>query len=166
MICSSCNVSWLIWVPLGHGCDSKDRFKIQRIQLRDTCFRFLEESITFQFFCIMCVMLLVLCTAGIQGWNFLKHQKKSKKNKTKIKTKKTNKIKKIPKINKIKKHKKSKRGLQGVHAETPQKNDVIKSNVTRNRAEIEAKAKSETLEPKSRTPPFKRLTRRRLLLLR
>ena len=31
------------------------------IMLRDTCFRFLEESITFQFISIICVMLLVLC---------------------------------------------------------------------------------------------------------
>ena len=31
------------------------------IMLRDTCFRFVEETKTFQFICIICVMLLVLC---------------------------------------------------------------------------------------------------------
>ena len=31
------------------------------IVLRDTCFRLLEETIMFQFICIVCVMLLVLC---------------------------------------------------------------------------------------------------------
>ena len=30
------------------------------IMLRETCFRFLEETITFQFISIICVMLLVL----------------------------------------------------------------------------------------------------------
>ena len=45
--------------------------RVQRIQLPDTCFRFLEETITFQFFCIICVMLLVLCTVGIQRWNLI-----------------------------------------------------------------------------------------------
>ena len=37
-----------------------------------SCLRFLEESITFQFFCIICVMLLVLCTVGAQRWAFFK----------------------------------------------------------------------------------------------
>ena len=31
------------------------------IMLRDTCFRFLEETVTFRFICIICVMLLVSC---------------------------------------------------------------------------------------------------------
>ena len=31
------------------------------IMLRDTCFRLLEETITFHFIRIICVMLLVLC---------------------------------------------------------------------------------------------------------
>ena len=65
-------LSWLFWVPVGHETDSKDRFRAWRIQLRDTCFRFLEESITFQLFCIICVMLLVLCTVGAQRWTFFK----------------------------------------------------------------------------------------------
>ena len=37
-------------VLVGHATDSKDRFRVQHIQLRDMSFRFLEESITFQFF--------------------------------------------------------------------------------------------------------------------
>ena len=47
----------LLWVPIRHrsGC------RVQRIQLHDTCLRFLEETITLQFFCTICVMLLVLC---------------------------------------------------------------------------------------------------------
>ena len=40
-----------------HRRDSKDRFSVQRIQLRDTCLRFLEEIITLQSFCIIRVML-------------------------------------------------------------------------------------------------------------
>ena len=56
-------------VLVGHGSDSEDQFRVDRIQLRDVCFRFLEESITFQFFCIICVMLLGLCTV-LERWNF------------------------------------------------------------------------------------------------
>ena len=41
------------------------------IMLFDTCFRFLEETITFQFICIICVMPLVLCTEGIKRSIFL-----------------------------------------------------------------------------------------------
>ena len=44
-----------------HRSDSRDRFRVQRIQHRDTCFRFLEEITMVQLFCIICVMLLVLC---------------------------------------------------------------------------------------------------------
>ena len=73
---SNCNDTLIVQLFLtllgtvGHASDSKDRFRVQRIQLRDMCFRFHEESITFQFFCIICVKLLVLCTVGIQRWNF------------------------------------------------------------------------------------------------
>ena len=35
---------------VGHGSDSKDWFRVQLIQLRDICFLFLEEIITFYFF--------------------------------------------------------------------------------------------------------------------
>ena len=56
---------------LGHRSDSKDCFRVQRIQLRDTCFRFLEETMTFQFICIVCVMLLVLCAVGMKRLNFI-----------------------------------------------------------------------------------------------
>ena len=59
---------------LGHRSDSKDRFWVQRIQLRDICFRFLEETTTFQIICIICVMLLVLCTAGIKRSNFFNEE--------------------------------------------------------------------------------------------
>ena len=72
----------------GHESDSKDRFRFKRIQLRDMCFRFLEESITFKFFCTTCVMLLVLCTAGIQKWNFFKKRKEKKKKRKEKKEKK------------------------------------------------------------------------------
>ena len=50
------------------------------IMLFDTCIRFLDETITFQFICIICAMPLVLCTEGIkrsiffssfQLWEFL-----------------------------------------------------------------------------------------------
>ena len=58
-------------VPVGRRSDSKDRFRVQRVQLRDMCFRFLEQSITFQFFCVICVMLLVLCTVATQSWSFI-----------------------------------------------------------------------------------------------
>ena len=42
------------------------------IMLRDTCFRFLNETITFQFICIICVMLLVLCTVSVKRSIFFK----------------------------------------------------------------------------------------------
>ena len=45
-----------------HRSGSRDRFRVQRIQLRDTCFRFLEEIIMVQLFCIICVTLLVAPT--------------------------------------------------------------------------------------------------------
>ena len=57
---------------LGHRSDSKEWFRVQRRQLRDICFRFLDETITFQFICIICVMLLVMCTVGIKRLNFIK----------------------------------------------------------------------------------------------
>ena len=59
---SSFTMMFLIIMLLDmHGSDSEDRFSAQLIQLRDICFRFLEEIIAFQFICIICVMLLVLC---------------------------------------------------------------------------------------------------------
>ena len=60
-----------------------------------------------------------------------------------------------------------KRGLQGVPSETAEKIDFFKGNVTRNRAAIEVrkmknhqknKGTTYTLDSKSRTPPFRRLT--------
>ena len=42
---------------LHHRSGSKDWFSVQRIQLRDTCLRFLEQIITLQCFCIFRVML-------------------------------------------------------------------------------------------------------------
>ena len=49
-----------------HRSDSRDRSRVQRIQLRDTYFRFLEEIIMVQLFCIICVTLLVLCFELLQ----------------------------------------------------------------------------------------------------
>ena len=51
----------LFGVPVEHRSDTKDWFRAQRVQLRDTCLWFLEETTTVRCFCIIRVTLLVLC---------------------------------------------------------------------------------------------------------
>ena len=93
VIFASCNVSCLFWVLVGQRSDSKDRFRVRRIRLRDMCLRFLEESITFQLFW-HCVLN---CSHTFQTFEIGHkiHQKKKKKKEGKKKGKKKKKKKEI-----------------------------------------------------------------------
>ena len=56
-----------------HRSDSRDWVRVQRIQLRDTCFRYLRETMKFQFICIISVLLLALCFELLEHKDKIEH---------------------------------------------------------------------------------------------